>query len=178
MLRRTIGEHVELVSSLAGDLWRSSPIQDSSSSTRQISRSTPEMPCHKVEHDQSRPPTSRWTMTQSWRICVAAETNVRLRVSDTGTGMTADVAEHVFEPFFTTKMESTGTGLGLSTVYGSRQAEGQIQLDSEPGRGSTFCILFPVTAEELAPSTEPVPYQRAPKGETVSSSRTSTPCSK
>ena len=94
--------------------------------------------------------------------------NVRLRVSDTGTGMTAEVIEHVFEPFFTTKEEGAGTGLGLATVYGIlTQAEGHIQIYSEPGAGTTFNIMLPVTAEAAAPIAEPTPYQRSPQGETV-----------
>src|ERR1019366_6054762 len=94
--------------------------------------------------------------------------NVRVRISDTGTGMPADVLEHVFEPFFTTKEEGTGTGLGLATVYGIlTQAEGQIQIYSEPGTGTTFSITLPVTAQELVPLAAPVSYRRSPKGETV-----------
>jgi CheY-like chemotaxis protein len=94
--------------------------------------------------------------------------NVRLRVSDTGTGMTADIIEHVFEPFFTTKEESAGTGLGLATVYGVvTQAEGHVRIYSEPGTGTTFSITLPATAEAASPLAEAVPYQRTPKGETV-----------
>jgi CheY-like chemotaxis protein len=94
--------------------------------------------------------------------------NVRLRVSDTGTGMAADVAQHVFEPFYTTKPDGAGTGLGLATVYGIlTQADGNIQIYSEPGTGTTFTITLPVTAEAAAPVVDPAPYHRAPRGETV-----------
>jgi len=85
----------------------------------------------------------------------------RLTVSDTGCGMSQAVLARIFEPFFTTKPEGEGTGLGLSIIHGIvENHHGVIEVTSEPGAGTTFRVLLPLTdpAEEGEPrASNPTP---------------------
>ena len=81
---------------------------------------------------------------------------VRLVVSDTGVGISAEHQSHVFEPFFTTKEQGKGTGLGLAMVYGFvKQSCGHIVLESEPGCGTRLCLYLPQLLE-VPPQALPV----------------------
>jgi hypothetical protein len=73
---------------------------------------------------------------------------VRLRVVDTGVGMAPDVLERAFDPFFSTRRRGLGAGLGLATVYGiAVGAGGGLEITSEPGVGTTVCVVLPAAAE-------------------------------
>ncbi|MCU1499293.1 MAG: sensor hybrid histidine kinase [Acidimicrobiales bacterium] len=89
---------------------------------------------------------------------------VRLRVSDTGLGMDAEARDRAFEPFFTTKERGSGTGLGLAMVYGSvSRAGGTVYLYSEPGLGTSLSALFPATDDAVDVPAVAAPA-RAPEG--------------
>ena len=169
MLRRTIGENVQLVTSLADGLW---PVLADPGRLEQVL-------VNLAVNARDAMPGGGTVTIDTGNVTVDANSiaggsparqgrNVRLRVSDTGTGMPPEVAERAFEPFFSTKAKGAGTGLGLATVFGIlSQADGHIQIYSEQDKGTTVSITLPVTDEVPAPASDPVPYQRAPTGETV-----------
>jgi nitrogen-specific signal transduction histidine kinase/CheY-like chemotaxis protein len=169
MLHRTLGEHVELVTSLAGDLH---PVLADPGQLVQVLVNL------AVNARDAMPGGGMLTIDTS-NITVDAESiaggsesplgqQVRLRVSDTGAGMTREVVAHAFEPFFTTKPDGAGTGLGLATVYGIvQQADGHIRIYSEPGGGTTFSMTLPATTQDATPQAPEATYERSPSGETV-----------
>ena len=72
----------------------------------------------------------------------------RLKVSDNGKGMDQQTMEKIFDPFFTTKNSEEGTGMGLAVVHGIvKSHQGNINVSSRPGRGSTFVVLLPLAQD-------------------------------
>ena len=93
----------------------------------------------------------------AFRAGLKPGTYVRIRVSDTGTGMPKEVIDKAFDPFFTTKPSGQGTGLGLATVYGIvTQAGGTAQIYSEAGFGTTITMLLPITDAAVRPEAPAV----------------------
>ena len=93
---------------------------------------------------------------------------VLLAVSDTGVGMDSKTLERIFEPFFTTKEVGKGTGLGLATIYGIlEQNGGFVEVDSQPGLGTTFRVYIPRTVDEDFARRAPGPLQDLEGTETV-----------
>ena len=158
MLKRLIGEDVVLEVSLAKDIWS---IQADPSQIQQVVFNL------AVNARDAMPSGGKLTVRATnaeldddfaqLHPGSKAGPCVALVVSDTGCGMSPEIQEHIFEPFFTTKEPGKGTGLGLSTVYGIvQQSDGCIIVESEPGKGTTFCIYLPRAGEPLPARKERV----------------------
>ncbi|MDR3405501.1 MAG: response regulator [Chthoniobacter sp.] len=108
--------------------------------------------------------------TQLRHEATAAEW-IELKVSDSGCGMDAETKARIFEPFFTTKPAGRGTGLGLATVFGIvKQAGGFLEVESEVGVGTSFCLFIPVTEKPVqaaAPEATAAPATPGSGGETI-----------
>ena len=153
MLQRLLGEDVVIDTDLAGDLGR---IKADTSQLEQILVNLAVNARDAMRQGGTLTIATANTElndTQAAHFVVPAGRYTRLVVSDTGCGMDEHTRARIFEPFFTTKETGQGTGLGLSTVYGTvEQLGGCLAVDTQPQQGTTFTIYLPQTDECLQPA--------------------------
>ncbi len=156
MLRRTLGERVEVVLRLDSELW---PVQTDANLLENALLNL------AINARDAMPEGGRLTI-ETARLpaddtallgAMGRVDAVALRVIDSGIGMSPEVRDRAFDPFFTTKAPGHGTGLGLSMIYGYvKQSGGHATIDSERGIGTTVSLYLP-RADEAAPAVPRVP---------------------
>ncbi|MGX8008142.1 CHASE3 domain-containing protein [Mesorhizobium sp. ORM8.1] len=156
LLRRTLGQGIEIETVLAGGLWKThaDPSQVENALINLAVNARDAMD----EKGKLTIETANCYLDEAYAAAhpeVKAGQYVMIAVTDTGAGMPPDVIARAFEPFFTTKPLTKGTGLGLSQVFGFvKQSGGHVKIYSEPGEGTTIKIYLPrfIGSDEAAPA--------------------------
>jgi two-component system, cell cycle sensor histidine kinase and response regulator CckA len=171
MLRRLLGESIELVVKAEPDAWLT--VADRSQVEAILVNLAVNARDAMPDGGTLTIETANVELDEGYRLHhsdVRTGEYAMVTVTDTGVGMDATTMAHIFEPFFTTKGAQSGTGLGLATVYGTvRQSGGYVWVYSEPGEGTTFKVYLPRTTEPGDVETErpsPGPQPR-PQHETI-----------
>jgi len=165
LLRRTIGEAIDLAIVVSDDLWNTlcDPNQLESALLNLAINARDAMPDGgKLTISTAN---ARLDGVTADTPALAPGDYICVAVTDTGTGMSAEVAARAFDPFFTTKPIGQGTGLGLSMIYGfARQSNGHATIDSKPGQGTSVRLYLPrITAARLRGRHRPPPRPSAPQ---------------
>jgi CheY-like chemotaxis protein len=171
LLRRTLGEDVEIEMRLDSQLWPT--LADKGQVENALLNLT-------INSRDAMPAGGKLTIETgnirldedyaAHNVEVTAGDYVMLAVTDTGSGMPPEVAERAFEPFFTTKEQGKGTGLGLSMIYGfAKQSRGHLKIYSEVGHGTTVRLYLPRLSGPgvEAASAAATAVQHARGGETI-----------
>jgi PAS domain S-box-containing protein len=155
LLRPTLGEHVEILPQLAGDLWKA--LVDAGQLTTAMLNLALNARDAMPQGGKLLLETRNISLDEHYASMnseVAPGDYVMISISDTGTGIPAAYLEKVFDPFFTTKETGKGTGLGLSMVYGFvKQSGGHIKLYSEEGHGTSVKLYLPRSTAEASTAT-------------------------
>jgi two-component system cell cycle sensor histidine kinase/response regulator CckA len=163
MLRRLIGEHIELETRLDPDAgWIHGDLgQLEQVLLNLVLNARDAMP----DGGRLRIATAAVEIPERTEGGLAPGPHVEITVEDTGAGMDEEVRAHLFEPFFTTKERDKGSGLGLATLYGIvRQSGGDVQVRSAPGKGSCFTLYLPRADRPADGEVRPAPAPRMEKG--------------
>ena len=169
IFRRLLGEHIEMVTRKAPDLWRvkADPGQIEQAILNLAINARDAMP----NGGKMTIETANVLLDESYaqaHLPVVPGPYTLITVSDTGVGMTPEIKARLFEPFFTTKERGKGTGLGLSTTYGIvKQSGGYIWCYSESGRGTTFKVYLPGLEDAVEEAPPPPVYAPHPGSETL-----------